>query len=262
MDKQGHKSKVAYVEARDILVDDEIQRTLTRVRVARIARDMDLDALGMITVNLRENGKYYIIDGQHRIAALTAIGLAEWKCKCEVFTHLSRKEEADLFIKRNYQKIPSAYDTYHAGLVAQDPTALVLRDTAQSVGLRISNTSSEVNGVIRCVSAMRRIGQMNGGTDLLHDTLTIATDAWGRIPMAVEGRVVEGIAIALYHYNTEINRPALVRKLAKFPGGPAGLLGAARGLMVSRSASVARCLASIVVATYNKGRRSGTLADL
>jgi hypothetical protein len=70
------------------------------------------------------------------------------------------------------------------------------------------------------------------------------------------------LGLFLKTYGGNIDRAALVKKLAKYPGGSSGLIGDARGLRQFRHASIVRCVAEQTVEVYNSGRRGGKLDPL
>ena len=58
-----------------------------------------------------------------------------------------------------------------------------------------------------------------------------------------------------------VEQYALANKLAKDPGGAAGLLGRARTLREAYRSSLSNCVAEIVVNIYNQRRRSQALPE-
>jgi hypothetical protein len=86
---------------------------------------------------------------------------------------------------------------------------------------------------------------------------------WGRAGgAAFEGKMVEGLATVFEHYKTEIDQAALVKKLAKYAGGAAAVMGDAKGLRSHRKTSLARCVAELISECYNSGRRFKRLGKL
>ena len=56
-----------------------------------------------------------------------------------------------------------------------------------------------------------------------------------------------------------IEHEDLIRKLAKFAGGPNAIIGRARGLRDLHGGTVSRNLAEAIVELYNRGRRKSQL---
>jgi hypothetical protein len=192
--------------------------------------------------------------------ALVEVGLGEWKVKCEAYHGLTLKEEAQLFVKRNYQALPSAYDRHKAGRAAEDEVVLALDAIAQQHGLHIGN--EQVDSCVRCVTALRKVYGMDGGGPLLGTTLGLLIDAWGLSQANFEGRIVEGVALVLARNDGKADLGVMAHKLSKYAGGPTGLIGTARGLRHMNSKTVSQLVASVVVSWYNRGRTKTRLEDV
>jgi hypothetical protein len=88
----------------------------------------------------------------------------------------------------------------------------------------------------------------------------VLTVAYGHRPAAVEGSLLVGIGKVLARYKLDIDLNDLAIRLSKFPGGPAGLVGHARGLMAVRTGNLPLQIAWVVVNLYNERRRSTKIA--
>lgn len=254
---------VRKVRADALTIDDHVQRRCIPARVTRLADGLDLDGVGVITVSERADGTLAVLDGQHRIRALMENGMGEWEVQCRIYHGLTPRDEAAIFRLLNNTRATSIYDDYKVGLVAQDREWVPIDDAVRRAGLEISDQAAD--GKIMCVSSLRQVYRSanNGrpGDELVEDTLATALAAWGATTEAVEGNIVAGLGIVLQTYGNELDRAVLVRKLAKFPGGPSGLLGRAKALRDIRPSTIARLVAAVIVATYNTGRRK-KLAEL
>lgn len=91
-------------------------------------------ACGTIVVAQRCN-EYYVVDGQHRVIASLRRSDIQ-KLPCLVFISDGRVEEAKAFININTnRKGMSTLDKFKALLVANDPTAIKLRDLFNKYGI-------------------------------------------------------------------------------------------------------------------------------
>ncbi len=91
-----------------------VQRELKLHRVNELIANFDLDVFGHPAVSWRD-GVYYIIDGQHRIAALKEWLGKGWeiqKIECRVYQGMSEAEEADMFDRLNDTLIVSSFDKF------------------------------------------------------------------------------------------------------------------------------------------------------
>lgn len=253
------------IAAKDLCVDHRVQRQMVPARVKKIADAMDLDCIGVITINRRTNGTNSIVDGQHRHGALMRLELGDWRVKCDVYHGLDLEDEARLWRRLNNTRRPTAFDDFHAALVEGDSEAVEINSIVESHDLIIH--SQKADGTVRAVAALRHIyrgGSKNGATThpgVLDDTLAVATGAWGTFADATEGQVLQGLGSFLSQHKDEIDRAVLTQKLAKFPGGPRALLGKARGLADLRPGTVPQHLATIVADVYNSHRKVKRLKE-
>lgn len=253
--KRDTSRKFARVD--QLVIDPEVQRELRPPKVKSIRQNLDLDAIGIITVSRRKDGTLVVLDGQHRIVALREEGHGSLQVGIHIHDGLTRAQEASLFRLLNNTNRPTAFDDFVVGVVARDPECIGIEKIVGEAGYRIHNQT--VDGAINAVSALRRVYRGSNGhgphPEHLTQTLKIISAAWGHTAPAVEGQILQGLGVVVETYGDELDTAALTRKLAKYPGGASGLLGKARQLKDIRRTSVARSVAEIVVDSYNSGRR-------
>jgi len=256
--KNGQHS-IQQIRASLLTIDTRVQRAPpTRARVKQLVSKFDLDRMGIITVSKRKGGGLTVLDGQTRLVALKELDLEDWVVTCNLYTGLSESEEAHLFRILNNTRAPTPYDDFSVGVTEGDEECLAIMAIIAKHGLRLAGSSQD--GTIACVSVLRQ--SYRAGSDCLDRALETATKAWGLTADAVQGAIVRGLAIVHETYADEIDRPALIRKLAKCQGGPSGLIGNARASRYTRSAPITRLVAAAIISIYNRKRRSGALADL
>ncbi len=256
--KNGRHS-IQQIRASLLTIDTRVQRgPPTAARVKQLVANFDLDRMGIITVSKRRGGGLTVLDGQTRLVALKELDLEDWEVTCNLYTGLTEAEEAHLFRILNNTRKPTPYDDFTVGVTEGDPECLAIMNIIKKHGLKLAGTSQD--GAIACVSALRL--SYRAGADSLNRALETATVAWGLTADAVQGVIVRGLAIVHETYGDEIDRPALIKKLAKCQGGPAGLMGNARAARYTRSAPITRLVAAAIISVYNRKRRNGALADL
>ncbi len=243
--------------ARTLIIDPQVQRELIPARIKTLSDSLDLDAIGVITVSHRDNGKLVILDGQHRVRALLDAGMGDWEVLCHIYRGLTLQAEARLFRLLNNTRRSGAYDDYTKGVLQGDYECVAIDAIVHGAGLRVHNQATD--GSITCVAALRAVHRSAEKTDtpgVLADTLRVVTEAWGHNHQAVEGHLIKGIGMFIHRHHGQIDKAVLIRKLAKFNGGASGLLGKARGLKEINGESVAACVATLVQQTYNRGRQT------
>lgn len=253
-----HKFSTDQLPFAVLVFDARYQRSLSHAKVKKLIANWRLEDVGAITVSIRADRKAYVIDGMHRVRAAHDLGLSSTKVLCHVYRGLTLEEEARKFLALNDAKVVSAIDKYKAGLVAGNPDCVGVHDTFAKYGLRVSNAPAD--GVVRCVS--KALALYARDPALLGGVCAILTEAWGTRSAALEQIVFTAMGSVCDRYNGEMDKSVMVRKLAGYRGGPAALVGDARGLSDYKPIGVARAASEIIVDNYNKGRRTGRLSAL
>jgi len=238
-----------------LMVDPNVQRGLDRNRVARIADELDLHAIGTITVSHRGNGSYHVIDGQHRVEAVKLAGGDAEKVDCRVFDELTVEEEARLFRLLNNTTKLQALDKFKVRVVEGEPTAVAISDVLAKHGWKVAGGSGD--GCFSAVAAAERIWSRD--PKAVDRTIHTITRAWGHEAIATNGFIVEGLGLVYARYADAIDDNSLADKLARYPGGPAKLIGSARGLRDAYRFTTPTAIADLVVEIYNANRRTKAL---
>lgn len=224
------------------------QREYQSSQAARIAANFSAEKMGYPVVSHR-GGAYYIVDGQHRIAALKILGCINDKVECEVYEDLTQEQEAELFLGRNERRGVRASDNFRIGITAKREIELEITKIVESCGLYISTTTAD--GSVRAVQTLRKIYN-NFGADVLRRTLQIIRDAYGST--GFDANVLNGISLVCQRYGDEITNDFIVDKLAALRGGVNGLLGNANVLRKQTGSPKGTCTAAAVVDILNGGR--------
>jgi len=258
-------SKFDMVLVSDLTIDPAAQRKLSMTWVNKHTDSFDVDQLGYIVVNRRDDARMYVVDGMHRVELMRAVGWGDQRIHAEVFNGLSQAEEAELFNARNDPRAVKKFDRFRISVTAKNERACAIVSIVESVGLVVSDQG--VAGAITAVDKLERIfsgagiaSEREGGM-ALKNTLMVIRNAWGKSPPGFNGLIIHGLGLVQLRYRDEIDQAALSKKLAPVKGGAPGLLGNARSLHELSGRPVHDCVASIIVDIYNKGRRVGMLPD-
>ena len=249
------RNRIIYLPATDLQIHPLAQRESSPSKLRNIMENFDLDAVGTLhAVYYEIDGElaHWVVDGQHRANALKLLGLGDWKVNVEVHPCDNDECASRLFLKLNNRAPVPAYFKFVNELQAGEEVALGVVRVLDKHGLEVARQIGD--GKVVAVTANKSI-YANLGENILDDTYTLIIEAWGRIPDALEGKLVEGVASVLNTYNGEIDYGVLRKKLAKYPGGASGILGDAKGLRRIRGGSLASNIAETLVETYNRGRR-------
>ena len=132
-------------------VDIRVQRELQETHVDKLQKKFDPAAFGRISVSPREDGYYYVQDGQHRVALAKAVGLTEVPCIVHSLESLRDEGRAFIKINENSAKI-TGVDKYRIGVASEVVEYLRIKECVDYAGLRIGTGINAIN----CVSCIYR----------------------------------------------------------------------------------------------------------
>lgn len=250
-----------YVDVDQIRVDPKYQREETPGWITWLAEHWKDSAVGVLTVSRRADGLYYVIDGQHRLAAARRTG--RHLVPCEIWANLSDSEEADKFLDLNTTRNVRAIDRFRAAVEAGHPDQCEIQKIVHDAGWHISDESHDA--AIRAVAALEEVygASKNPDKERHPDTLTltlhVVTKAWGFDRDATAGFLLQGLGRFLHRYNELVDVDVLIRKLAKYDGGPLALVGRSKELRALVRTTVPNCVAEMLVEVYNVGLRTTRL---
>lgn len=256
------------VSLSDLTTNDVTQRVegVDRRRVDRMASEFDPTALGVIVVSHREDGSMKVLDGMHRITAAGKAGYSR-KVDALVFTGLTRAEEAELFLRYNTKKDPSALSKFKARVTANDPVAVDIDRIVREAGLYFSRGGRGQESNVGAVGAVVQLeaaytscsGVKPKGAypGVLTDVLTVLVEAWGKDPASVDALLISGMAKVLGVYGDQVDLDRMVTSLSAM--APGLLKSKARGRAEVVRTRVADMVAWFIVDQYNRGKRKGNL---
>lgn len=256
-------SVTKWIPLNELSVDSTVQRPLDETRAERMAEALDLSLLGVIEVSARGNGSHHVMDGQHRVTALRLAGYHSELVECKVHNGLGESDEAARFIGLNTFRSPRAFDRFKVRIKAGDPVAVGVDRILMEFGWKL--VAGSTDGCFTAVQAAERVYSGFGtsdkelGPENLRSALGVITEAWGRSPINANGHMVAGLGLFFARYGAQIDKPALVKRLAQYPGGADNYLGKARGIRDFRGGTLARCIAELTTDLYNKRRSSGQI---
>ena len=141
--KPGDKGRLKHLPVESLLIDHSYQRgQASNEHTLYIARNFTWAHFGALTVMQRENGKYYVVDGQQRL--LAAKKRSDIRAlPCRVFRSLGQQHEAAAFLRINTgNKIVSAIDKFRAALEAGEQPHVDIDAWLKSVMLHVGNNGA------------------------------------------------------------------------------------------------------------------------
>ena len=226
------------------------QRPFNKSQAEAYAADFDLDKFGIPIVNHRD-AIYWILDGQHRIAA--------WKMfiapgdpgqlDCEVYENLTDAEMADIFLGRDCRRAIAPFVKFHIACTAERKRETDIRRVVESNHLKIGREHEE-----GCISAVGALGKVydNCGPVVLGQGLRTIRDGFASDAVAFDGRVIEALGLLFNRYNGRTNEKDLAAALAKTPQGVLGVLRRAETQRDRTGNSKVQCVVATIVEIHNK----------
>lgn len=258
------KMAITKLRADELRIDPKAQRAIRANWVRALSDNFRPELLGIVHVSHRGNS-YYVIDGQHRVMACRLHGEPERLLDCIVHEGFTVADDAAHFRGLNKQLNVRLYDDFRVSLTAGDVEAVAINTIVESVGLSISDQSED--GKVTAVKACQEVfrGKPMRAKEptpwALSRALRTATGAWGQNRDGLAGVMLLGLGAVHLRYGDDIELEELERKLAKFNGGPLGVLNRAKIRREMTNSTVWKAVAEVVVDIYNKGRRTTALPD-
>lgn len=273
----GISKEMMELPASALRVDPRVQRVIDPRRVAKIAAEWNDLYAGTITVSHRvapipgdvlESGQpeeFVILDGQTRWNALKQVcGADTTTCtmSAEVYTGLTLKEEAGMFLRLNFRKAVTPLDNFRISLMAEEEWAEKIQEIAARYRWAVSGTGDKTQRKFQAVGAARKIYVSDESGRTLDRVFNVIDSAWPRDPGTVCGETLHGIG-GLYANHGGLDTTGFVVKLAKI-GFNKYYSSVHDTYRAHPSMSLAAAAYQRTVEIYNHGRKldSGRRIDL
>lgn len=187
------------VKANDLLVDFSYQRVVSDKKVKAIIKNFNKNAVGVVTLSIRENGDLYIIDGQHRVEALKALGKGDDDINAIILFDLSVADEAELFVIMNEVRTkPMRTDLHKASAASGDVSSIEIDEVLSSLNLKITNSPGYGN--VRAIAIVHKIYDALG-KNKLRDVLRVLIDANGNHSSTFVAEYLLAVAAIISNYD-------------------------------------------------------------
>jgi hypothetical protein len=255
----------------NLRVHPTAQRALNQARLKKMYDEFTFEGLGTLhVVHYEIDGvlAYWIVDGHHRHVTVLAHNFGEWEVMVEVHTKVKDDAAASkLFRQLNARAIVPQHDLFN-NLVKEaigenpSPEAIIAFEAdalVHSHGFEMQKYHK--TGTISSPKAIMQAWKVDEGVSF-DKVLTIVVGTQGKEPAGTEGDVLVNLTRFIHEFEDDIDLGYLTRRLAKYPGQFAGLIGNVRGLRaVRRDATFAKCFREIMLDLYNSGKRKGRLGE-
>jgi hypothetical protein len=181
----------------DCVTAAEYQRATNTKQVMRIVNGFNEAKLGIPVVSERD-GRYYVVDGTHRIAALRRLNYEN--AMFIVLEGMTYEQEADYFRRQNENtRQLTLYTRFKAGLESGDEVCLKINAVAEKNGFTIGTTARQFN-TITAIFALMTIFD-NYGEDVLDKTLATIRTTWDGNPQSKNREFLVGVSEFVHRFN-------------------------------------------------------------
>ena len=201
-----------WLPAAILQIDTTYQRRLSQWKLRLLIKTFDEHKLGLLEVSQRHDG-YWLIDGQHRLAAARRCGVS--LIYCHVHGGLTLAQEANMRLGFHNRKADTPIERFRLELAEGDPAAVHVQAIVREAGMEIhlADTGCRDPRLLRCVGNLKRIyARYRNGPALLGRVLYISYHAWPDELAGRTGRIVMGIGTFLNYY-PEVPDAELIAKL-------------------------------------------------
>ncbi len=207
---------VRWVPVADLRVDEAYQRAKEPAIVARLAARFNVDIAGPLRVSERDDGSLWVVDGQHRLDALRALGYEVAYCYVE---RGRQRVEARGYVKLNAGTKVKALRRFKATLIAADDPAIVAVDALISASGFVIAYDRNTDGPesFRAVSTALRIYRVRAtdgaqGRERLARVLSLARETWPDTPGGGQSVILKALdSLLTTARGAALNRARFVR---------------------------------------------------
>ncbi len=245
--KRQRVSHLRWIRIGDLKPHPRAQREFRKHRAEYLAATFNLEGMGFVVASLHD-GVWFIIDGQHRVAALKLVGFSDDDViQCECYENMTLEQDAELFLQRDDYLNVAALDKFRIAVVAGREVEVEIDQCVRNQGLKVGGNG--IQAVRALIEAHRRTGLMGLGK-----TLRIIRDAYGE--RGFEGAVIQGTALTIQRYNGKLDEDQMIKALSGATGGLNGLLTQANKTRETLGQSKAQCIAATEISYYNRVGKS------
>lgn len=208
----------------DNLAIAKYQRKLRHEDCEEYLKEFDWRMVGVLLISYRD-GKYYIVDGQHRQVLLQMQGVEE--TLCQIITGLTYEEEATLFKKFNTKrKSLGRADLFISDYESKDVRIKNIARIMLFYGYYINrmNETCDTENCIR-VNAVEAVESAYDslGKDQFDFMFSTIKETWGEDKAAVKRMMITGVTRFFKKFPTrEINKSHFVKRLSRL--SPASIM--------------------------------------
>lgn len=204
------------IKASDTFVDMSYGRTLDLWQVRRIAEHFTWLGFGRPVASARKDGRYALLDGQHRIRAAQKVYGDDVLIPVVTHFDLTPQQEAAGWDDLNNFKARKPFEKLRAAYAADKPDAVQLVDFMRRSGIRIYGIDTEAASDKNAFMAVNlAVKYQKRDWDTFKKTIETLKTVWEEQPAWLSSPPIQGVFRILYAYKAEVDYGRLVDVLAR-----------------------------------------------
>lgn len=195
------------------VLGEDYQRALNETRVAKIVSSFNEMVANEPKVSFRD-GKYYVFDGQHTIAARKLInGNKDLPILCKVYCGLTERDEAFLFATQTGEEAkPTPGERMRAWIYGGSKDAIDFKNTTESTGVVLELTDTSCKNHLVCINTAYAMYKKLG-SKMYTDALNVIINAWDGEPESLKVEIIIAVCLFIFLYYDEYDMDRLIWRL-------------------------------------------------
>src|SRR5262245_48240759 len=187
------------------------QRPASAFKLRGWLQTFDAKKLGVIMLSMRDDGRYAILDGNHRAQLAQRRGITHMAAR--VFIDLTYHQEAELYEAFNTVNRPTPLDKFRSRLERRELQATEIDGILRKHGMHVGVDDRSKTAVLAVIALDKTYTDL--GPAGLYEVVNILHRAWGTEPTAWSGRIISALRQFWMRYRSEADANRVVEKLQR-----------------------------------------------
>lgn len=203
------------ISSKFLISDSNYQRTVDIKRVKKIVAEFDVNLVNPIKVSYRD-GKFYVFDGQHTLAALKLRNNnKDLLVGCKLYKGLTEQDEAKLFSQQTgISRLVETNAKFKALYISGDSEICEFKELTEKANVRMDfSRGKAINKIVACRKAFNIF--KNTTSREYVEILTLIKNTWNGESESFNGEILGGTYIFYKIYKGEFDMKSFERQLSK-----------------------------------------------
>lgn len=257
------KPKYLKINSRDLVIPEHAQRKFNQRHGDKLAAEWTMEKFKPIDVSFR-NGKYYVIDGQHRLYAMKKRHGGDCSILCYVHYGMTEYDESMFFLNQfNGIKVILTPDRMRIRYMIGDEIVVGMVRGAEKAGFIVDFSNKKATNRITAFAALEIAFNALSYDEYVKMMATLKKAYNGRVDSLCREMIL-GMALFFQKYYGQFDANALANTL-KTTTTPSDILMEGRSYSQShgdKGLFRGKHFARAILKAYNKRRKQNALPDI